>query len=276
MMCTPIEPPSTGRILFEDQLDLIRRTLSFVARRRRMDAETADDFSGFAYLRLLERDAEILRAFEGRSTFKTYLVTVIQRLYLDYQIQRYGKWRPSRRAQRLGPLAIELDRMIHREGRTLDEAARLIRERGFGAVDRAELAALARAIPNQRRRPRQERIEKAEDLPCDGGVEDRLLEREALRAARRIEKALAAALAALPAEDRLLLRLRFEEGMTVRAIAASHGFEARGLYGRYERILRGLKRSLESAGVGQDVARPLLERMGFDLNVGLRTKLATA
>lgn len=265
-----IDPQSSsGRAIFEEHYEMIHKTIYGVARRKRLDAESVEEFSGFAFVKVLDDDAAVLRNFEGRSTLKTYLVTVVQRLYLDFQIHRYGKWRPSRRAIRIGPLAIELDRLLHRDGKTLFEASDWLRERGFGDHSRESLAALARMIPNQRRRPRLEQLERAEEVACDGGVEERLMDRDRRRAAGRIGTALAEALAALPAEDRLMLRLRFEEELTVRAIAARFGIEARQLYSRFDRMIAGLRRTLEAAGVGKEAAAPLFESWGWDLELAL-------
>jgi RNA polymerase sigma factor (sigma-70 family) len=265
-----IDPPSGGgRALFEEHYELIHKTIYGVARRKRLDAESIEEFSGFAFVKILDDDAAVVRNFQGRSTLKTYLVTVVQRLYLDFQIHRYGKWRPSRRALRLGPLAIELDRLLHRDGKTLFEAADWLRERGFGEHSRETLATLARSIPNQRRRPRLEQLERAEEVACDGGVEERLLARDRRRAAARVGSALARALEALPAEDRLMLRMRFEEEQTVRAIAAHFGVEARQLYSRFERLLVTLRRALEADGVEKSAALPLFEGWGADLELAL-------
>ncbi len=259
----------SGRAQFEEHYELIHKTIYGVARRKRLDAESVEEFSGFAFVKMLDDDAAVLRNFEGRSTLKTYLVTVVQRLYLDFQIHRYGKWRPSRRALRLGPLAIDLDRLLHRDGRTLREAADWLRERGFGEHSHDELATLARSFPNQRRRPRLEQLERAEEVACDGGVEERLFARDRTRAATRIGTALSRALASLSAEDRLLLRLRFEQELSVRAIATHMGTEARQLYSRFDRLTAILRRALEREGIGKDAAAPLFETWGPDLGLAL-------
>ncbi len=265
-----IESRGGGRAMFEEHYELIHKTIYGVARRkRRLDSESIEDFAAFAFLKILEDDAAVLRDFEGRSSLKTYLVTVVQRLYLDFQIQRYGKWRPSRRALRLGPLAIALDRLLHRDGRSLREAAERLRELGLGDHSLDSLAALARSIPNQRRRPRLEQLERVEEVACDGGVEERLVARDRHRAASRVGEALQLALAALPEDDRRILRLRFEEELTVRAIASQIGVEARQLYSRFERLLAGLRRTLEAGGVGKGTALPLLDGWAPDLELSL-------
>jgi hypothetical protein len=54
-------------------------------------------------LKLIENDYRILRSFEGLASLGTYLTTVIARLFLDFQIHEWGRWRPSAAATRLGP-----------------------------------------------------------------------------------------------------------------------------------------------------------------------------
>jgi DNA-directed RNA polymerase specialized sigma24 family protein len=57
--------------------------------------------------------------------------------------------------------------------------------------------------------------------------------------------ALKSALAALSDEERVLLRLRFEQNLTVREISQLRGADPKVLYRRYERILRQLRASME-------------------------------
>jgi RNA polymerase sigma factor (sigma-70 family) len=251
--------------LFEKHLALIQTTVTSIARRRRLDPEAAQEFSSFAFLRLLENDARALRAFQGRSSLRTYLIAIVQRLYLDFHIQRYGKWRPSRQAIRLGPLAVELDRLLRRDFKTVGEAAALVRQRGLGEPTRDEVDAMARLLPGERRRARLESLEKFGDLPSDGGVEERLIARELRIAALRIGPALASALAGLSPEDGLLLRLRFLEGMTVRAIARRRSVAPRALYGRFERIFRDLRGMLARQGLGRSEVQPWLAGSGSSL-----------
>ena len=87
---------------FVQNLDLIDRIVAFVCRRNHLDAGESDDFASHVRFKLLEDDYGVIRKFEGRSSLSTYLTTVIQRLYFQYRVQLWGKWRPSAEAKRLG------------------------------------------------------------------------------------------------------------------------------------------------------------------------------
>ena len=105
----PHEP--TGEALFESELELIERVISFVSARHHLPGVEADDFGSHVKLKLIEDDYGILRKFEGRSSLRTFLTTVITRLFLDYRIAAWGKWRPSAEAKRAGEVAILLERL---------------------------------------------------------------------------------------------------------------------------------------------------------------------
>ena len=73
-------------------------------------------------LKFLESGYQAFARFDGRSSLRTYPTTVVWRLLLDWRTAAYGKWRPSAAARRLGPQAVRLDRLLNRDGLTVDEA----------------------------------------------------------------------------------------------------------------------------------------------------------
>src|SRR5207245_473091 len=87
--------PMTREQLFLSELALIERVIAWVCARRCLRGADGEDFASTVKLRLIENDYEILGRFEGRSSLKTYITAVVNHLYLDFQTQRFGKWRPS-------------------------------------------------------------------------------------------------------------------------------------------------------------------------------------
>ena len=116
--------------LYTEHADTIESVLAYTRRAHRLSADDGDEFSSWARLKLLEDDCAILRKFQGLSTFKTFLVTVIQRLFLDWRIREWGKWRPTAEARRLGPVAIELERLVLRDGIDFGQAAQTLVSKG--------------------------------------------------------------------------------------------------------------------------------------------------
>ena len=247
--------------LFTSQLDFIRRVVRHVAARRMLDPQDRGDFEAEVHLKLIGDDYAVLRRFEGRSTLATYLVTVIQRVFLDFQIRRWGKWRPSAAARDLGPLAVELERLMQHEGRTFDEACSILASTREGApIDRARLAALGAKLPARPSR-RAGGPEGLEAAPArDGSADAVLMERENRDSAGRAQALLGEALDLLSPEERLLIRLRFSEGLSIAAVAIAMGLEQRPLYRTMERCLGTMRRHLEARGLDAQRVAGLLGR----------------
>ena len=120
---------------FLSELAVIEQVIGWVAGRRGLRGADADDFASVVKMRLVENDYEILGKFQGRSSLKTYLTAVINRLYLDFQVQRFGKWRSSAEARRLGTVALRLECLMFRDGLTFDEACGVLQSDPRGRRD---------------------------------------------------------------------------------------------------------------------------------------------
>lgn len=240
--------------LFASHADTIADVVAFVCRRHRLPADQAEEFTSRFHLKLVDDDCAVLRRFQGRSSMRTYLVAVGERLLLDWRISEWGKWRPCAEARRLGPLAVELDRLLTRDRLPFDAAIEVLQTRGVAAT-REELEAIAvRLAPRQSRRAVT--VDALEEVAAPGGHADGAVVDAEMRAAgARAGKALARAIAALPAQDQVILRLRFQEGLMVARIATMIGEEAKPLYRRFERLLATLREAMEAGGVsGAEVA----------------------
>jgi RNA polymerase sigma factor for flagellar operon FliA len=239
----------------------IDRIVAFVCRRNGLEKAEADDFRSLVHLKLIENDYEVLRRFRGQSTLRTYLTVVVQRRFLDHRISEWGKWRPSAEARRLGPVAVELERLTGRDGLTLGEAIETMRTRAGEPPSRETLLDLAAKLPA--RAPRRFVGEDhAEALPARENVERDAIARQAAQTGDRAAAALKEAISSLPAQDRLILRMRFGDGFTVARIASILQLDQKALYRRIAGILAGLKDGLESAGLSRPEISALLDGGG--------------
>jgi RNA polymerase sigma factor (sigma-70 family) len=258
---TSSNPPPDAEALFLAELPVIEEAIRFVCRRNHCRGDEAEEFASQARLKLIESDYAVFRKFAGRSSLRTYLSIVLQRLFLDHRRQRWGTWRPSAAARRLGRTAVRLDILVHRDGRTLDEAIEVLRTNEGVGLRPDELYGLARRLPERMPR-RMEGDDGLADLSVSTAVvEGQALSGEQAQRRRSLQAALRRLLQALPAEDRLILRLRYEDDLPVRRIADSVKLEDKPLYRRFERLLAQLRGALESAGFG---ARDVAELLGGD------------
>jgi RNA polymerase sigma factor (sigma-70 family) len=248
--------------LLTDNLSTIRALSSRMAWRGGLSPDDIDDFCSHVVEKLLDRDYEILRQFQGRSSLPTYLAVVIQRLFQDYRNHLWGKWRPSMEARRQGPLAIRLEQLLVRDGLTLNEAFATMDGSG-ASIDRQNLERIAQALPV--RVGRQFAGDDVLEHVPDGspGAEDRAIANGLRSGAERIRAALDDALATLPDEDASLIRLCFWEHMSIAAVARALAVPQKPLYRRIERTLDQLRRALGAAGLHAE-ARALLDHLWSD------------
>ncbi len=253
--------------LLTSNLDLIRRIVRHVATRRFLGRQDLEDFEGEVHVKLIEDDYAVLRRFAGRSSLATYLRVVIDRAFHDFRRKRGGNRRPSATARRLGPLAVQLERLVHYEGRSLDDASAILSSTQERPIDREKLAELLAKLPGRSSR-RAVGPDGLDEIPAPGGEADaNVRDGERQEAARRAERLLGEALAQLSPEDRLLVKLAFGGELTVSRIAVTVGLKQRPLYRRRDRCLEEMRKYLESHGLGASEVSDLLDATGIDLDV---------
>lgn len=248
--------------LFLTHLPLLDAVVRLVAHRYRLSADEREELGAQVRLRMIEQDYLVLRRFEGRSSIRTYLTTVVTRLFLDERVKAWGKWRPSAVARRLGPQAVQLERLLTRDGLSIDEAVRVL-STGRDDVSVHELRTLAEQLPPRMSR-REVTDDALEDMPTEEPDAERLAQRQDVQTTRRrLRDALSGAVTSLSPRERLLLRLRFEEGVTVAQLSRQLDEPQKPLYRTLERLLRTLRAHIVASGVSEADVSELFE--GFSL-----------
>jgi RNA polymerase sigma factor (sigma-70 family) len=232
---------------FVEHLPDIDRVLGALARRHALEPADADEFGSWAKARLMDADYAIIRKFQGRSSFKTYLTVVLANLFRDFRNQAWGRWRPSAAALRLGPLAIRLEELLYRDGASLREATEILHAAGCTLADR-EIARLAARVPS--RAVEGDVSLDEQDMPDESADADLVArgEREALAGAIRD------AVSGLPDEDRIILRMRYWDDVSVADIARALRIEQKPLYRRLEYMMARLRDALAHRGITRELA----------------------
>lgn len=255
-----------GRKLFESQFALIEELIRFLARRHRLGTDEREDFTSYAMLKLVENDYGRLQKYRGDSTFRTYLTVVMQRLFLDYRNQKWGKWRPSETAKRLGPTAVKLETLMCRDGLDFHAAREMLLTSTQLGSSEEDLWELANRLP-PRERPRRLDDDNALDNLGASYREDDLPPSERRSLMRNVESRLAEESSHLTVEDRVILRMRFEDGRSVPEIADALDLEPKPLYAKIARLLRRLRAGLEGAGVSWMDLEPIVTSCDLSLNL---------
>lgn len=245
--------------LLRDNLGTVDRIVASLCRRNGLSGDDADDFASWVRMRLVENDYAILGKFRGESQLSTYLTVVISMLFREYRVREWGRWRPSAAAKGLGVVAIRLEMLVYRDGHTLAQAAQVLRSRdGVTLSDRELAALLAQLKPKRPPGPPEVGADALAAVPAEARADDLVAGDEADRERRRIEEALRHSLESLSGEDRMMVRMRFWEGMSVADIGRALNLPQKPLYRRLERAFSRLRQELDARGVTIEQVRELL------------------
>lgn len=253
-----------------DNLDSIKRIAAFVARKNRANADESDEFVQVACVKLWENDYAIIRKFEERSSFTTFLTTVIIRLFHQCRVEEWGKWRPCAEAKRLGYKAIALERLLTRDNYTFAEAVKILTTPGGAEYTANELEQLYVRLPVRMPRPTQLSEDVSADaMSVESDAEDRAAAGDRERTARKAAEVVDGVLQKLGSEDRVILTMRFWDAKKVPEIAALLHLDQKKIYKRLDKLFLTLRRALEAEGVSKSDVEALLCRGDQEIKLGI-------
>jgi len=244
-------------------LDLYAPVLMQVAQFMTRDQDAAGDCFLFICERLSVHGCRRLRQYRvgGGASFSTWLRAVARNLALDWRRAEAGRHRVFASVERLPELEQEVFAELF-SGHTSNEAAffRIASRRpsltrdAFGQALQNVHAALTprhRWLLSHRNRVRKQ-VELdggAESVPLLEILSDSAPDPEQQASANQQKQALAGALLEMPSEDRLLLRLRYEEDLTLAQTAQLAGLkDPQTAHRRLEAALDRLKILLTTGG----------------------------
>lgn len=254
----------TAEALFLQHLAWINKVASIGCSNQGVSGPDAEDFIARVRMKLVEDDYAVVRRFRGESELTTYLAAVVARHLVNFVREQRGRWRPSAAAERLGAAAVDLERLVRRDGYTLQHAGEKLRTEGRTTLSDAQLARLLAQLPERAPRPAAggEPDTRLEDAPGDSRADDRVLESEADRRRAEMMSVLGTAMEQLEPEEQLIMQLHFAEGRTLADVARALRLDQKPLYRRVDRLRARLRALVESAGLDVDDVRGLL--YGFD------------
>ena len=209
-----------------------------------------------------------LATYEGRATLSTWVVLVTRSAVVDDLRQRLGGRELYATLKALPPLEREVFQHYYVEGLSFGAVRRIVRDEG-ALLSTERLLEVLRQLEAKVGGRLARRLSYDLHAQSVGGASGRLLEyldharfefeersesdradfetldREARRTLLRVKEELDR----LPADERKLLSLRFEQGWTAQRIAEELGLGGqRRVYTWIDRIMRALRRRLQPAG----------------------------
>ncbi len=198
------------------------------------------DRSGNCYLFVCEQlsanDFRRLRKFNlaGAASFSTWLCAVVRNLCLDWHRKEHGRYRVFRSVARKSAADQTLFELVFRQGLSVEEAREELGRRNinlsFAEVEE-RISELRRCVSSRQLwllssgNAAADSIGSGEEGAYAGEPADPAPDPEALAALRETHAQVSAALASLSDSDRLLIRLRYQEGLTLQQVARLVGLK---------------------------------------------------
>jgi len=204
-----------------------------VVRHFEADADKAADCFQFVCEKLIDRRSSRLKKFrgEGSATFTTWLRAIVRNLCIDWHRKQFGRQRLFSSVTQLPVFDQQVFRMIYEQAVSPEDCVAILaaefpnttihqitesRNRIEGALTPKQRWLLAQRVGNQ-----NGHAEHSEQIFRD--VKDAGPDPEAQAIENERKRRLEGAMKSLSPNERLLIRLRFEEGLTLEKAAALLG-----------------------------------------------------
>ncbi len=253
--------PST---FLEENLRHVEGAIRATCARRSIHGDEVEEFASHIRYKLVEDDYRIIRKFSGKSSFKTYLYTVIGRIFIDKLRERDGRWRPSEKAKKMGETAVQLEKLLYNHHYSFDEAYTVLTTNHNIELDIEEAHEIAKQLPVRTlKRMRDAGDEPLINISAGSDRPDELIDNRRLGQAREKLDGLADEIKQnLSSEDRLILKMRFEDDIKVSAIARTLNEKRSHIDRRIKTILREFKEGLLSKGINANDALEVIRTIG--------------
>lgn len=250
------EPDEAWSIFIGSYHPLILRVVRLFAR----DDDDSSDCFVFVCAQLRERRCSRLRKFDpdGPAKFSTWLYSVVFNLCRDWRRRRRPSYRPFRSISKLPAFDQEVFHLCFEKHETSAEALEHLRPRfPFASEERLEAAIerLHSRLTSRQRWLLQARwpqlhsltgVVAGSDEPLELPIPDRDSDPEAIANQRELVSRVGRAVKKLQPADVLLLRLRFEQELTLAEVARLMGMKnPQAVDRQIERILDRLRREIE-------------------------------
>ncbi len=252
--------------LFLTHLNWIERTSRFVARSHGYSPDDTQEFCSLVKEKILDNDYAVLRKFQGKSSLPLYLKTVIHRLYIDLEISRHGKWRPSVTARNMGTMAVQLEELLFRQGRSFDEACHILTSQ-HGQVDRDELHQIAGKLPKRWGKSTVQVVSLDDSAAEEPYLQTEERDPKTSEWAQRLASAVSDCVARLSGTERLILKMRFQDDFTYEAIGRCVRMKKLHVYWRLNKILSDIQENLLSQGLSESAVQEILKHEGKTIDI---------
>lgn len=233
--------------------------------------ELGNDCFLYVFEKLNEDDSRRIKAYKGKSSFRTFLYSVTSKLIIDFRRNKFGYkvlpkyyWEFDEINRYIFKLFFYQNLKVDWAENAVKAEFKLSQEEAQERVDVVERRIRKSRLGRESRLDAHEiYVEEVDFLISEDkkqGPEEIMIAGESLRQKEYLVRILKEEVQKLDDEDSLILQLYFEQGLTAKQISnAIPGYKDKKVYKRIEQTLRKLKKSLQEKGVSDEDLRNVFD-----------------
>ncbi len=245
---------------FETHFAAINSIIGRICYGQKLQSSDFEDIQSYVYERLIEKDYRILREYQSAGHSQSYLLLAIKNIHRDYGRLNLGRWHSSVKAGELGEMGILLEKLLYRRHYSFDEACEIIltisRNQQKTPPSRKKLEAMAVQL---KKKPRETIITPGDEVLSilarskETAADDALQIDELKPKKETFDRITENLKKELTNEDRLILKMKFEDGLPISKIARVLTKKRYYIDQRLKDILHAFKDGIVSQGVDKAV-----------------------
>ena len=235
--------------------------------------DLANDCFLYVFEKLKEDGSRRIKAYKGRSSFRTFLYSVTSKLIIDFRRKSFGYkvlpkfyWEFDEINRYIFKLFFYQNLTTGWAENAVKTEFKLSQEEAQGRVDIVEKRIRESRLRGETKIEKQEiHIEEIDTLASEdkkSDPEEIMIATENGKQKENFLKVLKEEVQKMDDEDSLILQLYFEQGLSARQISSAiPGIKEKSVYKKIEKILRNLRKHLQENGITQEDVKDIFERL---------------
>ncbi|MEO5357379.1 MAG: sigma-70 family RNA polymerase sigma factor [Nitrospirae bacterium YQR-1] len=253
----------------EENLPVIKQAIKSLCAKYDVGGPELQDCTGRVLEKLIEEDYKKIRAYGGRSSFKTYITTVVRCLIIDIFRETEGRQRVSGSVKAQGKTAEILYKLIIRDGIPIDEATEILSKNYKISITTDEVYKLAETF-SKKDRIKIDPIDSysIDEIAPGNATPESVMEEQRLQTLySKVMIAVQIITSQLLPEEILMINMRFQDNINVSEIARILKVERAAIDKGLKTIFVKLKEELLKRGISKSGIQEVfeyIERKGGD------------
>ena len=249
-----------AKSFFESNLSITDEVIKKYCTRHHIVGDEADECKSYVYEKIIENDYQKIREFKGKSSYKTYITVVISRILID-RVRSGGRWKPSQKALNIGKEAVILEELVFNKKYSFGQAYNTLTtnhnisiewERVYEIITLLQRKHLKSTAPGD--------VELTDDV-SDKNVtlpDEAAINKELSIKKDQLDYIISEIRNLLSNEERLLLRMRFEDNINISEIARVLKKDRGDIDRKLKSILTKFKNEILSRNISIDDVYPCI------------------